>query len=432
MGAASTGRSGGMWPGVQQGAALLITLALVAVIGALAVTWMAGTGPTQAQRLQNSAEAMGMIRNALIARAAADLSRPGSLPCPDYNGDGIADGSTCTSPYIGWLPWRTLDLPDLRDARGDRFWYALSQEFRDYAPLGVLNSDTNGSLSVTGPQAATGVVAIVFSPGPPLVSQNRDPSSTDAMTARPQYLDGENSDGDTVYESGPPTATLNDELMLVTRDMLMPAVEQRIARQARRCLENFSIGSGGYYPWAAPLSDVATFNDAGGTLYGRIPKVLDDTDAALGTTGWPQDDPQDPDTAGTEICFQTTFWDSWKELLFYRVAPAFAPDASLPLGCGTSGTCLSVNNVGDVKVVVVVAGRALTGTTPSQATRQTNKTNQQMYLEIAPAPTANVNNAFGLIAGSFGRRPRAITTGPLGEFNDRVECVNETGGPPCD
>jgi hypothetical protein len=211
--------------------------------------------------------------------------------------------------------------------------------------------------------------------------------------------------------------------------MLMPVVEQRVARQARRCLQSFAqqLVAGApvnRYPFAAPLTDLTNFDDGGmpATYYGRIPLILDNTNAALGTLGWQQDEPE---PAGTP-CFQATWWGYWKELLFYRVAPAYAPG-----GAGACGACLTVNGITNVKFAVIVAGRVLTNTSPSQATRLSNKSNQQMYLETAPAPPANTNNAFGLLSGSLGKRALAITTGPSGDFNDRVECVHESGAWPC-
>ena len=83
---------------------------------------------------------------ALIARAVAGLNRPGSLPCPDINGDGTPEQtpSDCVQ-FSGWLPWRTLDLPDLRDSSGERFWYVLSPTFRDFVaaqPINTLTSST--------------------------------------------------------------------------------------------------------------------------------------------------------------------------------------------------------------------------------------------------------------------------------------------------
>jgi hypothetical protein len=419
-------------PARQRGAGLLAALMLLGIVATMALLAFADSAAQERSRHEQTARAMGMIREALIARAAADLNRPGSLPCPDYNGDGIADGSLCTSPYIGWLPWATLDLPDLRDASGARFWYALAAEYRDHSAAGVLNSETYLShLSVSGSPSASNVVAIIFAPGSPLPAQNRDPASTDAMAMRAQYLDGSNNDGNTAYAAGPATATFNDELLAITRDMLMPVVEQRVARQARKCLENFAAqaGADGRFPFAAPLADLTNFADVSGTYYGRIPKTLVATNAALGTSGWPADDP-DPGT-GTACFAAGTWWDYWRVLLFYRVASAYAPNVTAPPACGS---CLTVNYPGgfvtSVKVVAIVAGRALLSPeSPNQNLRPSN--NPNMYLETAPPPPFTTSNSAGLTGTpTFGKRPRAVTQG-AGNFNDRVECLQETGLAPC-
>jgi len=425
----------------QRGVGLLAALILLGIVGTLVLLSFADSAAQERDRHEQSARAMGMIRDALIARAAGDLNRPGSLPCPDYDGNGTADGSTCTSPYIGWVPWATLDLPDLRDSTGARFWYALSAEFRDNSILGTLNSETTGSLSVSGSPTASNVVAIIFAPGAPLPSQNRDPNSTDAMAMRAQYLDGSNNDGDTAYVAGPASNTFNDELLAITHGMIMPVVEQRVARQARKCLENFAAqaGADGRFPFAAPLSDL-TFADATGTYYGRIPKTLVATNAALGTTlAWPADDPQDTGRAGMEECFRIgtaspydpSWWDDWRELLFYRVATPYAADATLPLA--PCGSCLFVNNVGQVKIAVIVAGRAHAASPTQARATSMNKQLAANYLETAPAPPIATNNAFGLITGNLGKRARAVVfNGATGNFNDRLECLSETGAWPCD
>jgi type II secretory pathway pseudopilin PulG len=429
----------------QLGAALLVLLALIGVVASLTVVWVASGQSLEAERTQNTARNMGLIRDALIARAAADLNRPGSLPCPDVDNDGqstpIPDwsGSTCAS-YLGRVPWKTLDLPDLRDADGERFWYALSPVYRDSASAGTLNSDTSGALTVVGTQPASDVVAIVLAPGTPVGSQDRLASPT----ARESYLEGDNANGDQIYETGVNTATFNDRVLAITRDMLMPTVEQRVARQARKCLQRFAYPSGpgslpGRYPFAAPMSDVVTYADTstpGGppftvTEYGRIPSTVVATNDALGGTtySWPNDDPQ-PGASPTACFASGTWWDFWRELLLYRVSTAYSA-----VGSGTCATsaCLTVNSQNEVKFVVIVAGRKLSN--PNQATRDSDKSNLVNYLETADSPMTGlpVNNADLGTSFSVVKVPRAVTAASSGAgFNDRVECVHETGAWPCD
>ena len=90
---------------------LLILLGVTALLG-YAAGWHGYADQRQTRDL-------ALAKETLIARAAADLSRPGSLPCPDritdssglgnYPGDGKADmlvRNECPSS-IGWLPWIT-------------------------------------------------------------------------------------------------------------------------------------------------------------------------------------------------------------------------------------------------------------------------------------------------------------------------------------
>ena len=68
--------------------------------------------------------------------------------------------------------------------------------------------------------------------------------------------------------------------------------------------------------------------------------------------------------------------------------------------------------------------------TPNQSLRASIKSNVIYYLEAAPSPTVPHITTFST-SGFFGKRPRVVTTGPLGGFNDRVECVSESATAPC-
>ena len=194
-------------------------------------------------------------RQALIGRAVSDASRPGSLPCPDGDDDGSADlfiGSSCPT-YIGRLPWRSLGTGDLRDADGERLWYALSPAFRDHPLAPAINSDTRGTLTIyggaEGAPLVSDAVAVVFAPGPVMPGQARDGhvqhcSTTARSVPRTMcaanYLDGSgsytnaSSAGPFVIASA--ADAFNDKLAFVATASFMPLLERRIALETRNAL----------------------------------------------------------------------------------------------------------------------------------------------------------------------------------------------------
>lgn len=226
-------------------------------------------------------KALAQAKEALIARAAIDDNNPGSLPCPDRDNDGVADttfGSACTTAgayntnlLVGRLPWKTLDLPDLRDGDGERLWYALSLRFTDRLDSRPLNSDTPGQLTLLGAspaEAVNAVVAIIFSPGSALAGQLRDGVNINNVSS---YLEGENNyaadaarsdavwtspagSNNAIFESRAADATFNDTALALRHEDLFPIVENLVARRIQReigpMLEAYRKVWGAY-PYAA-------------------------------------------------------------------------------------------------------------------------------------------------------------------------------------
>src|SRR5262249_32218991 len=144
-------------------------------------------------REDRNMSALRQAKEALIAYAASEQSQlavgtyfqPGSLPCPAKDNDNGLEqctGSNARS-MIGRLPWTTMRIDDLRDASGERIWYAVSHDFRHMAcPAAnctTINSDTQGQITVT--DSTTGVVtsnvvAVLVAPGLVIQGQTR-PSS---------------------------------------------------------------------------------------------------------------------------------------------------------------------------------------------------------------------------------------------------------------
>lgn len=255
----------------QRGAALLVMLVIM-VMGALAML-VSSFNPSALKSANNetSAAVLAQAKEALLGYAASDATRPGELPCPDINDDGVititgpnADysGSNCMS-LVGRLPWKTLGLPDLRDAAGERLWYAISDPFHANAP-NALNSDTAGTLSVSGNISDNNVVAIVFAPGAALSGQDR---STANQNTYSHYLESvvtaytafNLSTTDDVLGGN---YTYNDQMSLITRDNLFRAVEKAVASH----FKNAQVVENYHSTWGA-----LPFATASSGRYGLLP-----------------------------------------------------------------------------------------------------------------------------------------------------------------
>ena len=334
----------------QRGQILVAMLAILGIgFGLLIYTLITPADRTLAAE-RMSTKALASAAAALIGYAASDDNRPGSLPCPDTDNNGSAQlyaGSYCPSE-IGRLPWRTLGLPDPRDGSGERLWYAVSRDYsRNPSGAPALNSDTPGQLTVTGTVPASGVVAVIFAPGPVVGSQERDTASQNLAQ---NYLEGGNETaGATTFVSSGVSATFNDRLHAITRDALLTAVEMRVAREARAVLRAF-FSANGYFPLANGFSD-ATYRCTLNQYNGRIPRFFADDCKVTAT---------DPDWNG--VTWPTWFFaNDWHTIVFYAVASR-CTQPSTP-GCAATGSLLTANGTpapnDSLQALVIMPGRAL-------------------------------------------------------------------------
>lgn len=248
---------------------LIAVLALVGMLGIFFLVNGLSAASIQQQRDAATANALAQAKEALIGRAVADSSLPGSLPCPDTNDDGSSElfaGIDCPA-YLGRLPWRTLGLPDLRDGNGERLWYALSPSLRDHPSARPINSNTPGNLML---DATIQVAAIVFAPGPPLAGQSRPSNSAS------DYLDGSNAlPNQTNFASGPAGGSFNDRTLAITRDELFRSVTKRVLAEMRGTtspvgsgLLQYQASHGGVFPWADTTND---YSQDSPNLVGKVP-----------------------------------------------------------------------------------------------------------------------------------------------------------------
>lgn len=329
-----------------------VAIVLIAVICTVAATWFVtslGTNTLRNERERKTTTALAQAKQALIGRGAIDASVPGSLPCPDLKtniagsnipNDGIADlfaGIHCPS-YIGRLPWRTLGLPDLRDADGERLWYALSPNFRDYSSHVLINDTATGTLSVSGATDVTNVVAIVFSPGAALGGQVRSSGANQNNVAN--YLEGANAAGASAFIAQGASDNFNDKLATIAVPDIMAFVEKRVASEITVSLNRYFLahsilpGPASAADWTCqPDGDQNLCLPTGSLAPGILPRNLSPG------AGWP----------GTT--FPAWFNSTWRTSVTYAVAPECT---SLPACSSTTFSALTDAGVFMPKVTLII------------------------------------------------------------------------------
>ena len=283
----------------QRGAALLLLLLMLVIASTYIMVTRLQVNASAAERAQHDALVLAQARDALIGYAAKDSNRPGELPCPDFNNDGqilITDdysGSNCKT-LVGWLPWKTLGLPDLHDSSGERLWYALSDDFHANSSA-TLNSATLGQITVSGTINMNNIVAIVIAPGAVVGSQTRP--SADA-TGLANYLEGSNATAspNTNYQANLASDTFNDVLLPITHDRLFSVIDKRVLKEISSSLETYrsdpdhdASTTVTAYPWLSPYMNPlsATFKGVIGTHEGLLPiHITDETFTSSFAVTW--------------------------------------------------------------------------------------------------------------------------------------------------
>jgi type II secretory pathway pseudopilin PulG len=398
-----------------------------------------------------------LIGYAIGVNDFAANQRPGDLPCPDLNDSGNAVGP-CNTPAsrLGRLPWKTLGLPDLRDGDGERLWYAVSDSFKrsprtpcvSPGDAGCLNSDSRGTITVRDPLGnvinnganpdpliPSGAIAVILAPGAILTRQggtlqNRTCTGgpclatgvcnsippTNIEKCKPvnyldvyldlvskvivddnaDFTDGSNSNGfiNGVIRDSNSNVIVNDRLLTISYEDLMPLLERRVAAETLNCLILYAgTNPMGRFPWAA--TDIATYSDAPNALFGRMPDALLQTasDAPLMLNDWPLN------------CARKkgNWWQNWKEHVFYGVADAYKPGTLTP----SCPACLSVNPPSpatDKQIVVIVTGKRLAGVSGGQP-------------RVTPMEKQTVTN---YLEGGNGLNPTFTKQPNSATFNDTV------------
>ncbi|MEO5367644.1 MAG: hypothetical protein H7831_15070 [Magnetococcus sp. WYHC-3] len=239
----------------ERGAALLMALTAIAMVGAAVIGRKMADTPVTARQTFHNVNLMNQAKTALSGwaaqNAAANLvAGVGFLPCPAANATGNASalvGGECPA-LVGRLPWRTLGLENTRDASFSDLVYAVSRNHAGTPDL-PLNSDTPGSIRVGN---TTDIAALIVSPGPPIGNQ------TPGSSQGPALLDGGNaqamSGNDTFAPGRLGSKDSNDQMLSITTDELMLVVDrivgQTVLDTALKAVRKH-FWTNGWYPYAA-------------------------------------------------------------------------------------------------------------------------------------------------------------------------------------
>lgn len=211
----------------QRGAAAIMVVLMVLLGLVTLLTFRLDRRQPELDADKRTNLALAQAKEALLGRAGSDANRPGSLPCPDTNNDGISElftGNDCPS-YLGHLPRRTLDLPeqgsDQGDPSGGRLWYLMSPQFRD-----KFNNPTTlsvATISTIGDSPQDNIVAIVIAPGLALSGQIRSAATENQFA---NYLESF-VDFNTMNRLAA-SSTYNDRMVVITRSEMYAQMTQRV------------------------------------------------------------------------------------------------------------------------------------------------------------------------------------------------------------
>ena len=311
----------------QKGLALLILI----IILSLAFVSYALSGLSISQvhinQSENTAIVLKEAKQAVINFAATYSDRGvdndyGVFPHPETikNGNyGNMPGNVGTqyTNVVGWLPWRSLDLPALKDESGTCLFYAVSGTYKlgGTVQAEMINEDSLGMFQiidgaaniVKGANLEDQVVALVIAPGAPHAIQARNPlvvqsNCGDDYLNVPAYLEGggvaDNSAPsplddkvDTFIhgtnDSSEALLPYNDKFLTITRDEVWKMVVERSDFKAD--MENLT---------KALTECLAKYANMGTNTSRRLPWPVN-TDFSLVRTDYRDSDNYKDETAAT-------------------------------------------------------------------------------------------------------------------------------------
>lgn len=373
----------------QRGVAVWIVLLLLSGAGGWMLYTASNTPSARHLMMQKTITSLALAQQALLAYAQQPLGvtqcesncpRPGDLPCPDRNNDGIAETSCSNTARLGRLPWKTLGIGDVRDGSGERLWYAVSERYKNNPRILPLNLDTSGTWSMLSAEGVLldatqgdGLVAVLIAPMQPLVRedgwvQQREEASSEIAK---HYLDIHGLDNATPVEKAVngfvmavSSPHFNDVVWTITTGHMHQQMQKQVLSELKRSLR-CAVAPCTAYPSPAATEDDRCLGfqsvPAGQCLsatanIGRLP-----LDAAA---HWPGTTQHVLDGDARHHWFQQ---NGWREQVFYQPGPT--------------------------QTTLVVAGERLPGQVREIAA---DKGNLDAYLEAATLQALQIQNASAL------------------------------------
>jgi hypothetical protein len=207
------------------------------------------------------------------------------------------------------------------------------------------------------------------------------------------------------------TLLVNDRIVAITYDDIMPALMRRVAIEAAHCLQEYvsapagsgTASSSSRYPFAAPAcrsgyANARQWDDGPGIVFGRFPEGAFTRTAAASNNAM-----QDRWTTGTSnVCSisagpSSAWFEPWKEHVFFAVAPAHKASSGLPSDC-TAATCLQVVNESgeliaqDKQFAVLVSGPPMQSSSVTQSRGGSGRRSARNYFEATNAFLDNAND----------------------------------------
>ena len=241
----------------QRGFALLALLTIFVLALTTVLIARVSVNEQDSLRQVNTAGVLAEAAEALVGFALRQQP-PGTLPCPDVNGDGLADpqGSGCQSQR-GLLPVRTLGTDALRDRSGARLWYAVELAYVSNA-AGPRNPSRVPTLELDGLPMAS----VVIAPNAPFGAQGR------AMLSVADFLEGENANATLNVYASLATDAGNDQLLGLSPGPFWTDMARIALAEAGRLLDSYRIACA-EYPWAAAFG--GPYTSVNGLQLGAMP-----------------------------------------------------------------------------------------------------------------------------------------------------------------